>query len=253
MSSTRSCCSTPRPRATRSRIFRRRRQHRPDHPAAACRSSPTPRWCRPSRSRTPNSTSSSRSTAPPVRRRSRKRRAWSGAPGAASAPAKPICPEHTRPLLDLAQFTVPAPAQTDYLQVLARSLDLGRRGQGHRQGAARSGQGALHAGDVVPGYALSAGRAERHWRDDEPAAIAALQSLGLGRDDVVAEAMRSPKQVELRAKARGLKVPSEFIVSTSLRHLAGARRERARSDARPGRDRAVILRGTRSLPRRRQP
>jgi hypothetical protein len=26
--------------------------------------------------------------------------------------------------------------------------------------------------------------------------------------------MRSPKQVELRAKARGLKVPSEFIVST---------------------------------------
>ena len=54
----------------------------------------------------------------------------------------------------------------------------------------------------------------RHWRDDEPTAIAALQSLGLSRDDVVAEAMRSPKQVELRAKARGLKVPSEFIVST---------------------------------------
>ena len=26
--------------------------------------------------------------------------------------------------------------------------------------------------------------------------------------------MRSPKQVELRAKARGLKFPSEFIVST---------------------------------------
>ena len=71
---------------------------------------------------------------------------------------------------------------------------------------------ALHAGAVVPGYAITAGRAERHWRDDEPTAIAALQSLGLSRDDVVAETMRSPKQVV--AQARGLKVPSEFIVST---------------------------------------
>ena len=62
--------------------------------------------------------------------------------------------------------------------------------------------------------------------------------------------MRSPKQVELRAKARGLKVPSEFIVSHALRHLAGARRKRTRPGARTGRARAVILRGTRSLPRR---
>ena len=43
--------------------------------------------------------------------------------------------------------------------------------------------------------------------------IAALQSLGLTRDDVVAESMRSPKQVEIRAKVRGLKVPPELIVS----------------------------------------
>ena len=72
---------------------------------------------------------------------------------------------------------------------------------------------ALENGDLVPGYALSAGRAERHWRDDEATAIAALERLGLSRDDIIAEAMRSPKQVELRAKARGLKVPNEFIVS----------------------------------------
>ena len=56
----------------------------------------------------------------------------------------------------------------------------------------------------MPGYALSAGRAERHWYD-ESKAIAALQELGLARDDIIAEAMRSPKQVEIRAKARGLK------------------------------------------------
>jgi hypothetical protein len=61
---------------------------------------------------------------------------------------------------------------------------------------------ALESGDLVPGYTLSAGRAERHW-GDESAAAAALYGLGLARDDVVAEAMRSPKQVELRAKADG--------------------------------------------------
>ena len=33
------------------------------------------------------------------------------------------------------------------------------------------------------------------------------------RDDVVAATVRWPKQVELRAKALGLKIPQEFIVS----------------------------------------
>ena len=64
----------------------------------------------------------------------------------------------------------------------------------------------------MPGYALTEGRAARRWHD-ENAAFAALIALGLVRDDVIAETMRSPKQVELRAKARGLKIPKEFIVS----------------------------------------
>ena len=65
----------------------------------------------------------------------------------------------------------------------------------------------------MPGYTLSAGRAERHWRD-ESAALAVLQSLGLDHDDIMeTETMRSPKQVEIRAKARGRKVPQELIVS----------------------------------------
>ena len=56
--------------------------------------------------------------------------------------------------------------------------------------------------------------------------------------------MRSPQQVELRAKARGLKIPTEFIVS----HRSGVSlvrdRKRTRPGARPGRTRAVILRGS---------
>src|SRR5262249_37604256 len=71
---------------------------------------------------------------------------------------------------------------------------------------------ALQNGDSVPGYALSAGRAERRWRD-ENAALATLQSTGFYYDDVMKAEMRSPKQVKLRAKARRLKIPEDLIVS----------------------------------------
>jgi hypothetical protein len=132
-------------------------------------------------------------------------------------PAKPICPAHTGPLLDFAQFTAPTPTLPDraaYLQALAAGLDLIDAVKDLRVALHDQAKAALENGDVVPGYALTAGRAERRWRDDERTAIAALESLGLARDDIISETMRSPKQVEIRAKARGLKVPSEFIVSS---------------------------------------
>ena len=61
--------------------------------------------------------------------------------------------------------------------------------------------------------------------------------LGLARDDVLVETLRSPKQVEIRAKARGLKVPNEMIVS----HPSGVslvRSENARAPM-PGRSELV--------------
>jgi hypothetical protein len=51
---------------------------------------------------------------------------------------------------------------------------------------------------------------ERHWKD-ENAACAMLWNLGLDREDVIEEVMRSPRQVEIRAKSRGLKLPPEII------------------------------------------
>ena len=135
------------------------------------------------------------------------------------------------------------PSKEAYLQLLAAGLNLVDAVKDIGKALHDQAKRALENGDLVPGYALSAGRAERHWRD-ENAAIAALIGLGLARDDVIAETMRSPKQVELRAKARGLKVPSEFIVSHPLRRLAGAGRKRTRPGARTGRARAVIFRGT---------
>jgi hypothetical protein len=132
--------------------------------------------------------------------------------------ARPICPLHTGPLVDLALFAAPtaAPPATDaaYLQLLADGLNLVDAVKDIRAALHDQAKLALERGYGVPGYALSAGRAERHWRDDEPAAIAALQSLGLSRDDIIAETMRSVKQIEIRAKTRGLKVPQELIVST---------------------------------------
>jgi Protein of unknown function (DUF2800) len=129
--------------------------------------------------------------------------------------ARPICPAHTGPLLDLAQFAVPAatPPSTDaYLQALAAGLDLVEAIKDLRTALHDHAKRALENGDRVPGYALSAGRAERRWHNED-AAIGALIRLGLARGDVIVEAIRSVKQVELRAKARGLKVPAELIVS----------------------------------------
>jgi hypothetical protein len=132
-------------------------------------------------------------------------------------PARPICPAHAGPLLDLAQFAVPTPPatladKTTYLQALAAGLDLVDATKDLRTVLHDQAKCALQNGDNVPGYTLSAGRAERHWRD-ESAALATLQSAGFYYDDIVEAAMRSPKQVELRAKARGLEVPKELIGS----------------------------------------
>jgi hypothetical protein len=151
-------------------------------------------------------------------------------------PAKPICPAHTAPLLDLAQFTTPTPLKFNgatppekeaYLQLLADGLNLVDAIKEIRTALCDQAKAALEAGDVVPGYALTAGRAERHWRDDEPTAIAALEALGLTREDIVAQAMRSPRQVEIRARARGLKISQELISSkrtgTSLVRAENAR------------------------------
>jgi hypothetical protein len=118
--------------------------------------------------------------------------------------------------LDLAQFVTPtaAPPSTDaYLQALADGLNLVDAVKDIRAALHEQAKRALESGDAVPGYALTAGRAERHWRDDENTAIAALEGLGLRREDIIVEELRSPKQIETRAKARGLKIPQEFIVS----------------------------------------
>jgi hypothetical protein len=128
-------------------------------------------------------------------------------------PARPICPAHTSPLLDLAQMPMPDPGRKEaYLQALADGLNLVDAIKDIVAALRDQAKRALQNDDVVPGYVLSAGRAERQWRD-ENAAMAALIRAGFSRADVIAETMRSPKQVELRAKARGLKVPPELILS----------------------------------------
>jgi len=141
-------------------------------------------------------------------------------------PARPICPAHTKPLLDLAAFTAPAPwgaahaapatpppAKEAYLRLLAEGLNLVDAVKDIGVTLRDQAKRALQDGDDVPGYALSAGRAERQWRDEIVAQVALL-NLGFDHDDIIeAEMMRSPKQLEIRAKARGLKVPQELIVS----------------------------------------
>jgi hypothetical protein len=145
-------------------------------------------------------------------------------------PARPICPAHTGPLLDLAQFalpTAPAVPKETYLRLLAEGLNLVDAIKDIRTALHDQAKRALQNGDNVPGYALSAGRAERHWRD-ETIALVTLLGLGLDHDDLIElETLRSPRQIELRAKARGIKIPTELIVSnrsgTSLVRIENAR------------------------------
>ena len=151
--------------------------------------------------------------------------------------ARPICPLHTGPLLDLAQFELPAPSDADYLQLLAEGLDLFAAIKDIGKALHDQAKKALHAGGAVLGYTLSAGRAERHWRDDEATTIAALERLGLMHADIIAKTVRSPRQLELRAKARSVKVPTELIDS----HRSGValvRSENARAPV-PGRSEIV--------------
>jgi hypothetical protein len=95
---------------------------------------------------------------------------------------------------------------------------------------------ALDAGHAVPGYALTEGRAVRSWQDEAVVAPALLR-LGLMRDDVIEETLRSPAQVEKRAKARGVKVPKELI-SSKPSGVSLVRCENARAPV-PGRGEIV--------------
>jgi hypothetical protein len=152
--------------------------------------------------------------------------------------AVPICPVHTRPLLDFANLEAPQPPRdrmftpikpadkTAYLQTLAHWLDLQSMVNASYSEVAAQAKRALDNGDEIPGYTLSAGRADRDWCN-ETVAAATLESLGLARGDIFAEAeMRSPKQIEIRAKARGIKIPKDLIVSsrsgTSLKRIENA-------------------------------
>ena len=155
-------------------------------------------------------------------------------------PAKPICPEHTGPLLDLAQFPPPSaaapPDRNAYLQALADGLSLIDAVKELQTALHDQAKRALLEGWAVPGYVLTKGRINRDW-SDESAAIATLVRLGFERADLIDDKLRSPKQVELRAKARGLKIPQGLIVSRPS-GVSLCRAENARAPA-PGRDEIV--------------
>ena len=155
-------------------------------------------------------------------------------------PAKPICAEHTGPLLDLAQFPPPSaaapPDRNAYLQALADGLSLIDAVKELQTALHDQAKRALLEGWAVPGYVLTKGRINRDW-SDESAAIATLVRLGFERADLIDDKLRSPKQVELRAKARGLKIPQGLIVSRP----SGVALCRAERSMEPFEDVATVL------------
>jgi hypothetical protein len=128
-------------------------------------------------------------------------------------PARPICPAHTCPLFDLSMFEIPARSAPDYYQALSRGLALFNDVKEIGKALHDQAKATLLEGHDVPDFALTEGRTERSWHDED-AARAQLLELGLTYDDIVAEAMRSVKQIETRAKSRGLKIPPELIAKS---------------------------------------
>ena len=151
-------------------------------------------------------------------------------------PVRPICPEHTKPLLDLARFVMPLPTAEDYYRALGAGLDLVDAVKEISTALRDQAKQALDAGHAIPGYALTEGRAVRSWQD-EAAVAPALLHLGLMRNDVIEETLRSPAQVEKRAKARGVKVPKELI-SSKASGVSLVKAENAHAPV-PGRDEIV--------------
>ena len=151
-------------------------------------------------------------------------------------PVRPVCPEHTKPLLDLARFVMPLPTAEDYYRALAAGLDLVDAAKEISAALRDQAKQALDAGHAVPGYTLTEGRAVRSWQD-EAAVAPALLRLGLMHDDVIEETLRSPAQIEKRARARGVKVPKELI-SSKPSGVSLVKAENARAPV-PGRDEIV--------------
>ena len=165
--------------------------------------------------------------------------------------AKPICPAHTGPLLDLAQFVVPTPPprrldKAAYLQALAAGLDLVDAIKDIRTALHDQAKRALENGDTCP--------ATRS-RPAAPSGIGAMRALRSRaltprsrprrrhrRDDALAKTGRAPRKSARPQSSHGI---HRFA---PLRGLAGAERERARPGSRTGRDRAIIRRGAGRLP-----
>ena len=148
--------------------------------------------------------------------------------------------------------TPAAPPAKNYLQLLAAGLELVDAVKDLGTALRDQAKRALENGDIVPGYALSAGRAVRHWRDESRRRGDAASSSGSRAMTCSSKRCARPNKSRLRAKARGLKVPTEMIVSHPSGVSLVRSRKRTRSGARTERDRAVLLRGTYSLPRKRQ-
>ena len=171
--------------------------------------------------------------------------------------AKPICPAHTGPLLDLAQFAMPAPprragsTERPICKCSPTAWTSSTRSRTSRKALHDQAKRALEqrrpscpATRSRPAAPSGTGTTKTlHRRAARPRPRPRRRHR---RDHALAEASRNPRQSARLQSSRRI---NRFA---SLRGLPGAERKRARPGARTERDRAVICRGTRSLPGGRQ-
>lgn len=138
-------------------------------------------------------------------------------------PARPVCPEFSRPLIDVDfDVVVAGPLEASqplgdtlkYTSALAAALNLAPRLELFVAEVRRQAQLFLEAGGTIEGWKLVDKRRIRRWMDEVTADVT-LRKLGLETDDIYVSKLVSPAQAEKALKPLGKKLPDDLVVAES--------------------------------------
>jgi Protein of unknown function (DUF2800) len=131
-------------------------------------------------------------------------------------PAKPICPQHTGPLLDLTGLQLPARSNNNngYADALAAGLTLAEIAEPLIRDIRSQAHAWLESGGAIDGWKLVPKRVTRRWLIG---AESTLLAEGFPEDVVYAQReLRSVAQAEKAAKPLGLAIPSHLVVKEAV-------------------------------------
>ena len=137
-------------------------------------------------------------------------------------PARPHCPEHTKPLFQLVELDL-APAQlravaaadlndTAYGEFLAKAKYLADLAAQYKKQVDEAVHFYLEAGGTVPGWHLKYKTKLRQWIDEDTV-VPWLRDHGFGEEEIWQTKLQTFAVADKAAKRLGVKIPEEFRVA----------------------------------------